>query len=163
MNIGVIIIFNDNEAQIETRLFTEKMKVSEGIEFCLVDNNSRDNTLQLLKDIRERCVSKVSIVEIKKQCSTDAAKRAGGRYMLNEFNLRHIGYLDVNSVYQKGDTLKDLIAVILKNKELIIDFNLRQIENRETKQTLFKSIFSVADYLKQIQTNINYNAINQAV
>ena len=163
MNIGIIIIFNNNEEQIEKHFFIEQINSSKAIELCLVDNNSKDKTLQLLHDIKEVCPSKVSVVEIKKHSSEDAAKRAGARYMFNQFNLKHIGFVDVNTIYKKGETLNALIESLCENQELIINANLRVIESQKVKRTLFKSIFSVVDYLKKIKTNTNFNNLNPTV
>jgi hypothetical protein len=163
MNIGIIIIFNNNEEQIEKHFFIEQINASNAIELCLVDNNSKDKTLQLLQDIKEACSSKVSVVEIKKCSSEDAAKRAGARYMFNQFNLKHIGFVDVNAIHKKGETLNELIESLCENQELIINTNLRVIESQKVKQTLFKSIFSVVEYLKRIKTNTNFNNLNASV
>ncbi|WP_299120296.1 glycosyltransferase [uncultured Winogradskyella sp.] len=157
MKIGIIIIFNNNEEQIEKRFFMEQINACDTIELCLVDNNSKDQTLQLLQDIKEACPARVSVVEIKKYSSEDAAKKAGARYMFNQFDLKHIGFINVNAAHQKSETLNMLIESICKNHESIIDVNLRIIENQEIKQTLFKNVFSVVDYLKKVKTNNNLN------
>ncbi len=162
MKIGVIIIFRDNELQIEKQFFIEQINEYDTIEFCLVDNNSNDKTLLLLKEIKETCSTQVSVVEIKKQNSIEAAKKAGARYMFNQFNLKHIGFVDANSM-QQGHTLNMLIATIYRNKESIIDTNLKAIEDHKIKQTLFKSIFSIVDYLQNIKRKTNFNNLNPSV
>lgn len=162
MKIGVIIILHDNELQIEKQFFIEQINECNTIEFCLVDNNSKDKTLQLLMEIKETCSTHVSVVEIKKQNSVDAAKKAGARYMFNQFNLRHIGFVDANAM-QRGHTLNMIIASIYRNKESIIDTNLKAIENQKIKQTLFKSIFSVVEYLQNINRKTNFNNLNPSV
>ncbi len=162
MKIGVIIIFRDNELQIEKQFFIEQINEYDTIEFCLVDNNSNDKTLLLLMEIKETCSSQVSVVEIKKQISVEAAKKAGARYMFNQFNLKHIGFVDANSM-QQGHTLNMLIATIYRNKESIIDTNLKAIEDQKIKQTLFKSIFSIVDYLQNIKRKTNFNNLNPSV
>jgi len=163
MSIGIIMIFNNNETQIEKHFFIKQINALNTIELCLVDNNSKDKTLQLLQEIKEACSSMVSVVEIKKYSSEDAAKRAGARYMFNQFNLKHIGFVNVNSKSNKGETLNILLERILKNKKLIIDTNIKVIENQDVKQTLFKSIFSVREYLKKIKTNTNFNNLSPSV
>ncbi len=162
MKIGVIIIFHDNELHIEKRFLIEQINECNAIEFCLVDNNSKDKTLQLLMEIKETCSSHISVVEIKKQNSVDTAKKAGARYMFNQFNLRHIGFVDANSI-QEGHTLNMLVASICRNKQSIIDTNLKVIENQKIKQTLFKSIFSVVEYLQNIKMKTNFNNLNPSV
>ncbi|WP_296311119.1 glycosyltransferase [Winogradskyella sp. UBA3174] len=163
MKIGIIIIFNNNEAQFEKCFFIEQINAFKTIELCLVDNNSKDKTLQLLKDVKEACSSQVSIVEIKKHSSEDAAKRAGARYLFSQFNLRHIGFINVNASHIKGEHLNTLIEDVCKNQEFIINFNIETIKGQEVKQTLFKNIFSVVDYLKSIKTHTNFNNLNPSV
>lgn len=163
MNIGIIIIFNNNEAQIKKHFFIEQINSFKTIELCLVDNNSKDKTLDVLEEIKEACPSHVSVVEIKKHSSKDAAKRAGARYMFNQFNLKHIGFVDVSTIHQNGNTLNELIESLCKHHKLMINTNTWVVENREVKQTFFKSIFSVVDYLKRIKTNTNFNNLNPSV
>lgn len=93
MKIGVIIIFKNNYDAIDKDFIIHQINASKRIEFCLVDNDSEDNTIAQLNDIKEICTTKVSVLEIKKWPSEVTAKRAGARYMFNQFNLKHIGFL----------------------------------------------------------------------
>ncbi|MBT8265227.1 MAG: glycosyltransferase, partial [Bacteroidia bacterium] len=79
MRIGIIIIFHDNEAEIDAQHSIQCLKHAHKLEICLVDNNSRDNTQNILKEIKEECYN-VSLVNIKKFKSDAAAVRAGARF-----------------------------------------------------------------------------------
>ncbi|WP_179375169.1 glycosyltransferase [Winogradskyella wichelsiae] len=153
MKIGIIIIFHNNELDIDKSFFIDQIKSSEHIELCLVDNESKDETISFLEDIKEVCPTKVSVIEIKRNVSEIAATKAGARYMFNEFNLKHIGYINANALKQKGLTLNTLIKSFCIHKDLIIDFNLNKIKNQEIKKTFFKSVFSVVEYLQNIETS----------
>jgi len=155
MRIGIIIIFYNNATQIDKNFFIAQIKDFESIELCLVDNNSKDDTLNVLQEIKEESASRVSVIEIKKKTTENAAKRAGARYMFNQFNLRHTGFINVNEIHQKGEVLNSLVRSVYDNKEAIIDENLKTIAKQDVKQTLFKSVFSVVDYLKIINSNLN--------
>lgn len=163
MKIGLIIIFHHNETQIDKGFFIEKINQSEAIELCLVDNNSKDYTLNMLKEIKEACSNCVSVVEIKKKVSEGAAKRAGARYMFNQFNLKHIGFINANAIEKQRENLNMVVESFFTNKNSLIDFNLIAIEEKDMKQTFFKSVFSVVEYLKQIKTNTNFNNLNPSV
>ena len=163
MKIGIIIIFHNNEKQINKSFLIKQINEAQTIELCLVDNESKDKTLQLLKDIKDACLSNVTVVEIKKQVSENAAKRAGSRYMFNQFNLRHIGFINVNAINEKDQYLNALIEIVSSNKDVIIDFNKKTIENQSIKPTLFKTVFSVVDYIKQINTSKKFNNLNPSV
>ena len=163
MKIGVIIIFQNNESEIDARLFIEQINLSQAIEICLVDNSSNDKTLSLLQDIKESCLGCVSIVEIKKATTAAAAKRAGARYMFNQYNLKHIGFLNVNTMENKGENLNAIMKSLCNNQETLVDFNLKTIERQEVRTSIFKSIFSVVDYLKKINKTNNFNNLNPSV
>ena len=152
MKIGIIMIFHNNEAQIDKDFLVEQINAFKTIELCFVDNDSKDQTLSLLRDIKEACASQVSIVEIKKKTSEDGSKRAGARYMFNQFNLKHIGFVNVTELNQKGQYLNTIIKDLYLNKIALIDLNSKIIEEQRIKQTFFKSIFSLVDYLKNINT-----------
>ena len=154
MKIGIIIIFHNNEADIDTLFFINQIKASEHIEFCFVDNESKDATLPLLEDIKDACATNVSLIEIKRNISETAANRAGARYMFNEFNLKHIGFLNTTAVKDQGVELNALIESFCHHKDKIIDFNLHKIKTQEVKKTLFKRVFSVLDYLNYIHPQI---------
>ncbi|MGB0980470.1 MAG: glycosyltransferase [Winogradskyella sp.] len=151
MKLGIIIIFHNNEALINKQLFIEKINQSKSIELCLVDNNSTDKTLQLLTSIKEECSSNISVVEIKKHTSKDVAKRAGARFMFNQFNLKHIGFINADSTYQDEKHLSELIKQVYSNKDIIIDYNAKTISTYNIKPTLFKCIFSVVDYITKLK------------
>ncbi|EDP71261.1 hypothetical protein FBALC1_02217 [Flavobacteriales bacterium ALC-1] len=163
MKIGIIIIFHNNETQIDKDFLIEQINAFETIELCFVDNDSKDQTLNLLQEIRESCISHVSIVEVKKNTSEDAAKRAGARYMYNQFNLKHIGFVNVAELHKKGQQLSSIIKNLSLNKIEVIDLNSRIIEEQDVKRTFFKSIFSLVDYLKNIKTNNTTNNLNPSI
>lgn len=161
MKIGVIIVFHNNEANIDTEFFIEYLNKAKNLELCLVNNASRDNTFQLLKDIKSACETKVSLVDIKKFKSDSSAVRSGARFMFNQFDLNHIGYISTNLIFNKAYNLNDLIELISKDHNIILDYNIKVIEKKEIKQTLFQSVFSIMEYIEKIkkikQIKMNYN------
>lgn len=157
MKIGVIIIFHNNERDINTKIFINQIKQTSNLELCLVNNASKDNTSQLLEDIKESC-NNVSTVNIKKFKSDMAAARAGARFMFNKFNLRHLGHVTTNLININNNGLNNLIKLITENQDQLVAYNIKTIENQEVKQTLFQSLFSVLDCLKKL--NIKNQFIN---
>ncbi|MGB6267760.1 MAG: family 2 glycosyl transferase [Olleya sp.] len=115
MKIGIIIIFHNNEKDIDTNIFVQQLNQVKNIEFCLVNNASKDNTYTLLNDINEACAN-VSLVNINTFKSDVSAVRAGARYMFNKFNLKHIGYVTTNLLITKYDGLNGLIKAISQNQ-----------------------------------------------
>lgn len=153
MKLGVIVIFHNNEKDIDTQFFIEYLNQVKNIEFCLINNSSRDKTYELLNEIKESCDSQVSLLNMKNFKSVTAAVRSGAKFMSNQSNLNHIGYISTNLINTKTYNLNTLMKTINKKQNIILDHNIKVLEKIEAKQTLFQSIFSVVDYLEQIKHN----------
>ena len=150
MKIGVIIVFHNNEKEIDTSFFIEQIQQTQNLELCLVNNSSKDKTYQLLKEIKEACEN-VSVVNVKKFKSDVSAVRSGARFMFNKFNLKHLGYISTNLLNIKYHGLNGLVKAISDNHEVILEYNIENLKRRNIKLTLFQSLFSVIEYLKKIK------------
>jgi predicted glycosyltransferase involved in capsule biosynthesis len=159
MKIGVIIIFHNNQDEIDTNEIVQSLKFTEDIELCFVDNESKDKTLEQLREIKESCKN-VSIVEIKKHITQNAAKRAGARYVFNNFNLKHIGYIDVNVLKANHYDFNQVLKLLIHHKDLLIEYNKDIRRQQEVKQTLFKSVFPILEFLRVKNIDKIATAIN---
>jgi hypothetical protein len=145
MKTGIIIICHNNECDIDKDLCSKYLNNVQDVEFCLVNNNSNDNTYELLKDIGETCKN-VSVVNINKFKNSKSAVRAGARFMFNEYNLKQLGFITTNTI-TKFENLGMLFKVIHENQMDISKYNDKILNVKETKLTLFQSLFPVMDYL----------------
>ncbi len=145
MKTGIIIICHNNEYDIDRDLCIKYINDVQDVEFCLVNNHSEDNTYELLKDISERCKN-VSVVNINKYKSSTSAVKAGARFMFNEYNLKQLGFITTNT-FTKFENLSMLIKFIQENQQDISRYNEKILQKKETKLTLFQSLFPVMDYL----------------
>jgi len=150
MKTGIIIVFHNYEHVFDKALFIKHAQKANNIQFCLVNNNSKDNTYRILKDIKE-AAQNVSVVNIKKFKSDIAAVKAGARYMFNHFDLDHLGYINTNLLNKKNENLNKIIEVIQKNKSDILKYDIEKIEKNEIKQSLYQNLFSVIDYLIKLK------------
>ncbi|RED46745.1 hypothetical protein DFQ10_101518 [Winogradskyella eximia] len=149
MKTGIIIIFHNNEKEMDTDYFIEQIQQTRNLELCLVNNDSKDNTYGLLRDVKDEC-DNVSVVNVRKFKSDMAAVKAGARYMFSEFDLKHLGYVSTNMLNIKYHGLNGLIEVITENQDAILNYKIKTLKK---KQTLFQSLFSLLDYLKKIREN----------
>ncbi|MFT5249819.1 MAG: hypothetical protein ACI93P_001551 [bacterium] len=156
MKIGIIIIFNNNENDIDKDLFSKQIKKTQNIKFCLVNNCSKDKTYQILKEIKEECDSIVSIVNVKKIGSETSAKRAGARYMINQFELKHLGYINTKPVDLANDSFYNLIKNISDYQKEILEYNIENLKKKEIRKMKYQSLFSVIENIKKIQSKINF-------
>ena len=124
------------------KIYLKKVKE---IEICLVNNDSKDNTYNVLKEIKEYCEN-VSIVNIKKFKSDNSAVKAGARFMSSQFNLNYLGFVHTNMIY-KYDDLSLLIKSIRDNQVDISKYNQSFLNNKGIKLTMFQRLFPVMEYL----------------
>ena len=115
MKIGVVVIFRDNEKDIDKGFFVKKLSHIKNMEFCFVNNSSKDQTLPLLRRIKNESIAPISILDIKKYKSKQFASRAGARYLLSFFDLEYIGYLDISALKNKYKTISELIKLVNTN------------------------------------------------
>jgi len=149
MKIGVIIIFRNNESLINVDALAKHIQSTDVVKFCLVDNNSKDNTIQLLNEVKENCADKVEIVEIKKTVSEPMAKRAGARYLFSNYNLKYIGFINLASLQKTNKSLDEILEHSVKNKEFIAEVKAL-IDKNNPKSNFFKGIISIVDSAKEM-------------
>jgi len=122
MKLGIIIIFRNNADKISIDTISNNLKPVSDLVLCLVDNQSKDDTLEKLKEIRENSIN-VEVVEIKKQSTLEAAKKAGARFMFNTYNLKHIGFIDVNTIETNTLDVNSVIELVCQSQGSILDFD----------------------------------------
>lgn len=159
MKIGIIIICYNNEMDIDIGHCTKYLNKVKDIEICLVNNHSNDNTYDVLKEIKESC-NNVSIVNIKKFKSDNAAVKAGARFMTSQFNLKHLGFVNMNMI-SKYDNLNMLIKDIRDNQIDILNYEQSILNKKGIKLTMFQSLFPVMDYLMNVKNE--YSSLNHQV
>ena len=157
MKLGIIIICYNNENDIDISHCVKYLNKVKDIEICLVNNNSKDNTYNVLKEIKEYC-GHVSIVDIKKFKSDSAAVKAGARFMSSQFNLKHLGFVNTIMI-RKYQDLSHLIKAILDNQVDILNYDQNISNNKPIKLTMFQSLFPVMDYLAKMDLN-DYSKLN---
>lgn len=157
MKTGIIIICHNNEFDINNEDCIKYLNEVADIEFCLVNNNSADNTLEVLKDLSENCKN-VSVVNVNSHKSSTSAVRAGARFMFNEYNLKQLGFITTKTL-NSYENFGILINIIRENQHTICNYNKCFSETTEIKLTLFQRLFPVMDYL-EINSNEN-SAVNR--
>lgn len=161
MKLGIIIICHNNENDIDICNCVKYLNKVKNMEICLVNNNSTDNTHEVLREIKEYCKN-VSIVNIKKKKSDSSAVKAGARFMTSQFNIKHLGYINT-SMIKKYQNLSLLIKTIRDNQMDILEYNKRISDEKTMKPTMFQSLFSVVDYLAKINAKNEYNKLNPLI
>lgn len=147
MKTGIIIIFHNNDNEMDPSFFIEQIKQTSNLELCLVNNDSKDSTYDLLNEVKDSC-DNVSVINIRKFKSDVAAVKAGARFLFSAFQLKNVGYVSINMLNTKYHGLNSLIKMIAENQDVINNYSHKTLKK---KQTLFQSLFSVIDYLKNLE------------
>ncbi|MEP3837639.1 MAG: glycosyltransferase [Algibacter sp.] len=150
IRIGVIIVCHNIENNINTDLFVKNLNQAKNLELCFVNNASKDNTYQILKEIKELSKIDFSILDIKRNKSDISAVRSGSRFMFNQFNLNHIGYVSTKVLNKKEYGICGLIKHIRINQNFILRYSKELKERSKIKQTMFQTVFSIKDYLDKL-------------
>lgn len=150
MRVGIIIVFHNNEKDIDTNFFIEHFNQDKNINLCLVNNASKDNTYELLKEIKDS-VGQASLIDVKRFKSDISAVRSGARFMFNKFDLNHLGYISTNLIDVKSSSLNDIIKAMRKNQNIILRHYANFKSKKQIKPTLFQSVFSIIEYLDKLE------------
>ena len=142
MKLGIIIIFNSFDCSTLKDQLIETIKSLNEVCFCLVNNNSNEETDNYLNEISHKC-DNTNVINIKKSKSLNSAIRAGARFMINRHNLNQLGYIN-NSTNLK---LIEVIKVFKSNQEEIIDLVVNEQNKKPIRQTLFQRLFPIKKYL----------------
>ncbi|WP_299338951.1 family 2 glycosyl transferase [uncultured Psychroserpens sp.] len=150
MKTGIILIFHNYEKHINKEVFITHANQFDNIMLCLVNNDSKDNTYNVLKEIKTAC-DNVSVVNIKKFKSDAAAVRAGARFLNSTCKLDHIGYVNTNILSLKANTLEMVLKLIKQKQYAIIEYRVKLLSAKSIKQTLFKKLFPILDCITKIE------------
>ena len=146
MNSGVIIIFLNNEKEIDNNEI-EKLLDLDAYNVCFVNNGSTDNTLHLLQDIKFKLRNKISIVDIKHEKELKSAIKAGARSLRSESSeYDFIVYLNSNML-DYLESLNDYFTNIKANRK-----ELTPMPSRSQRNVL-KDVFSISELLKNSNAN----------
>lgn len=147
MKIGVLLIFYNNEKYINTFLKQVLHNFNNQLEFCLLNNGSKDATYGKLLDLKQ-LFPNLTIVDVKRNKGLFSAIKAGTRYLINEINVKYIGYIDFENC--NPENLENLLISVSLNKELFVVYNHSKQKN-SIQRSLIKNVFSIQDYQKVLK------------
>ncbi|WP_299778970.1 glycosyltransferase [uncultured Formosa sp.] len=150
MKIGILIIFFNNEKEIDNHLFNSLLRLPKLVRLSLVNNGSTDNTLEKLQELEDSYNADLSLIDIKKNKGTNAALKAGARYLLEKEDLKHIGYLNLESAFN-FKKVAEIMILIKENYDLIAPYSVEINNNTPFQRSLFKNMFSMSDWVLDLQ------------
>jgi hypothetical protein len=149
--VGIILVFHNNENNLNFDLITQTLNAASDLHFCLVNNGSVDNTLDLLNNVKQQSKNKISVLDIKKYKSEIFALKSATRYLNSVEKIKHYGYL----VIEKTSGITILNRFIKSNNEAPITLNMPHMVNSKENRLLIKNVFYLMDYLNLLVNNKN--------
>lgn len=140
--LGIVIVFDFFDKSIYRNDFIHNLQHAEEITFCLVSNNSNEELYESLSEIAELC-DHVSVVNVKKRKTKQAAIRSGVRYLTSHFNLKYLGYIQNSAQLDILETLKKFNKYKERMKK---ELNLKST-TRISRKPNIKDVFSVESFL----------------
>lgn len=150
MKTGIIIVFHNSESEINKEVFISYTKQLSSLKFCLVNNESKDNTYEILKEIKEQSEN-VYVVNIKKFKSDLSAVKAGARFMFNQHKFNQLGYVNMNLLNKKYQGLNYIIQGVFEHQDSILKYDQKLKVAHKKRSTLFQKLYSVTDYITKLE------------
>ncbi|MFV9551229.1 response regulator [Algibacter sp. PT7-4] len=109
--VGVVIpCYNEEERLLSTE-FIDYIDKNTGYHLCFVNDGSKDNTLQVLKDIRKGREEFITVYNCEQNGGKAEAVRLGMLHMAKKEDLDYIGFLDADLSTDLAD-FDDLVKTI---------------------------------------------------
>jgi hypothetical protein len=140
MNSGVIIIFSNFEKEIANYDKQNLLRISTN-KICFVNNASKDNTLNILKNLKFESQNNIQILDIKQDKGLKYALKAGARLLLSESEFDFIVYLKSSTLEYLG-VLEEYLTNFQEKKQ---DYN--SLSSR-SKRNVLNDVFSIDELLK---------------
>jgi hypothetical protein len=140
MNSGVIIIFSNFEKEIANYDKQNLLSISTN-KVCFVNNASKDNTLNILENLKFESQNNIQILDIKQDKGLKYALKAGARLLLSESEFDFIVYLK-SSTLEYLEVLEEYLTNFQEKKQ---DYN--SLSSR-SKRNVLNDVFSIDELLK---------------
>jgi dolichyl-phosphate beta-glucosyltransferase len=106
----VIPCFNEG-ARLQCAHFVNFVRSVEGVHILFVNDGSRDNTLELLLTMRERCEGRIHILDKKENAGKGEAVRAGMLEAIAQGYATYVGFWDADLAIPL-EVLPDFVALL---------------------------------------------------
>ena len=141
MKTGIIIPCYNEENRIKKDLFVKFINENFSYHLCFVNDGSKDATMDVLKQMKNKAPHDISIIDVKKNMGKAAAVRAGARYLYTRKDISHVGFMDADLSTDFKD-FKDLVQTLKMNSSLSVVFGSRNSGGNGIKRDYFRKVFS---------------------
>ncbi|WP_108868921.1 glycosyltransferase [Aquimarina aquimarini] len=142
MKTGIIIPCYNEEKRLNVAAFLNFIQKENNYHLCFVNDGSKDNTIDVLKEIQYTNPTKISIIDMKKNSGKAAAVRAGSRYLHSRGDITFIGFIDADLSTDFED-FDGLLQTLKSDSKLSFVFGSRAKETSDAiKKNGIRSLIS---------------------
>ena len=141
MKNGIIIPCYNEAKRLDTKAFVNFISNETDYHLCFVNDGSKDNTIEVLRQIQQQCPEAVSIVDVKRNVGKAAAVRAGARYLYNRGDMTTIGFIDADLSTDFRD-FKQLVKTLKEGQHLSVFFGSRNSGGDGIERDGFRKLMS---------------------
>ncbi|WP_166382269.1 response regulator [Polaribacter sp. 11A2H] len=145
--VGVVIPCYDEEKRLLSKEFTDFIIKNSGYHLCFVNDGSKDNTLQVLNDLRKGREDFITVYDCEKNGGKAEAVRQGMLHMAKQDDLDYIGFLDADLSTDLAD-FDDLVSTIENsNYKIVSGSRISRMGADITKESARKVISLTINYI----------------
>ncbi len=145
--VGVVIPCYNEEKRLLSKEFTNFIQKNSGYHLCFVNDGSKDNTLQVLNDLRKGKEDFITVYNCEKNGGKAEAVRQGMLFMAKKEDLDYIGFLDADLSTDLSD-FDDLVSTIEKsNYKIVSGSRISRMGANITKESARKIISLTINYI----------------
>ncbi|MCG1036569.1 response regulator [Polaribacter sargassicola] len=145
--VGVVIPCYNEEERLLSKEFTDYIDQHTGYHLCFVNDGSKDNTLQVLNNLRKGREDFITVYDCEKNGGKAEAVRQGMLYMSKQEDLDYIGFLDADLSTDLAD-FDDLVKTIENSNYMIVSGSrISRMGANITKESARKIISMTINYI----------------
>lgn len=147
--VGVVIpCYNEEERLLSTE-FLNFVDAHAGYHLCFVNDGSKDNTLEVLNNLRKGRENFISVYNCEKNGGKAEAVRLGMLHMAQKEDLDYIGFLDADLSTDLAD-FDDLVSTIENSKfKIVSGSRISRMGANITKESARKIISLTINYINR--------------
>lgn len=145
--VGVVIPCYNEEERLLSKEFLSYIDKNSGYHLCFVNDGSKDNTLQVLKNLEKGREDFITVYDCEKNGGKAEAVRQGMLFMAQKDDLDYIGFLDADLSTDLLD-FDDLVKTIETSKfKIVSGSRISRMGANITKESARKIISLTINYI----------------
>jgi dolichyl-phosphate beta-glucosyltransferase len=144
----VVPCYNEG-SRLQSAQFLDFLRQTAGVRILFVNDGSRDDTITVLRSMRDACEDRIQVLDIKHNAGKAEAVRTGMLTAMQQSDVTYVGFWDAD-LATPLDALPEFIALLAGNEQLQMVFGSRirllgrQVQRRAIRHYLGRIFATVA-------------------